>query len=100
MRRARLGLILLGVGLTAVATAVTGPLAFVAFLAGPLAIRLCGGRSHLGSAALMGALLVVGANFIASNIVPNVELPVGVVTGALGAPFLIWVLVRTNKEGT
>ncbi|MGL3805154.1 FecCD family ABC transporter permease [Paeniglutamicibacter sp. R2-26] len=100
VRPARLSLILLGVGLTAVATAVTGPLAFVSFLAGPLAIRLCAGRSNLGSAALMGALLVVGANFIASNIVPDIELPVGVVTGALGAPFLIWVLVRTNKEGT
>lgn len=100
VRPTRLGLILLGVGLTAVATAVTGPLAFVSFLAGPLALRLCGGRSNLGSAALIGALLVVAANFIASNIMPTVELPVGVVTGALGAPFLIWVLVRTNKEGT
>lgn len=100
VRGTRLGLIMLGVGLTAVATAVTGPLAFVSFLAGPLALRLCAGRSHLGSAALLGALLVVAANFVASNILPTVELPVGVVTGALGAPFLIWVLVRTNKEGT
>ena len=68
VRGTRLGLILLGVGLTAVATAVTGPLAFVAFLAGPLALRLCGGRSHLGSAALIGALLVTAATFIAANI--------------------------------
>ncbi|WP_286166739.1 iron ABC transporter permease [Arthrobacter sp. AQ5-05] len=100
VRPARLGLILLGVGLCAVATAVTGPLAFVAFLAGPLALRLCGGRSHPGSAAGIGALLVVAATFIATNILPDMQLPVGVVTGALGAPFLIWVLVRSNKEGT
>ncbi|KAA0975184.1 iron ABC transporter permease [Paeniglutamicibacter gangotriensis] len=100
VRSTRLGLILLGVGLCAVATAVTGPLAFVAFLAGPLALRLCKGRSHLGSAALTGALLVTTATFLAANILPDIQLPVGVVTGALGAPFLIWVLVRTNKEGT
>ncbi|GAA1857032.1 iron ABC transporter permease [Paeniglutamicibacter psychrophenolicus] len=100
VRSTRLGLILLGVGLCAVATAVTGPLAFVAFLAGPLALRLCNGRSHLGSAAGIGALLVVSATFIATNILPDIQLPVGVVTGALGAPFLIWVLVRSNKEGT
>lgn len=96
----RLGLILLGVGFTAVATAVTGPLAFVSFLAGPLALRLCKGRSHLGAAALIGALLVTLATFIAGNALPNIQLPVGVVTGALGAPFLIWVLVRSNKEGS
>ncbi|GAA5226744.1 iron ABC transporter permease [Paeniglutamicibacter antarcticus] len=100
VRATRLGLILLGVGLTAVATAVTGPLAFISFLAGPLALRLCAGRSHLGSAALIGALLVTTATFMASNILPDIQLPVGVVTGALGAPFLIWVLVRSNKEGT
>lgn len=100
VRGTRLGLILLGVGLTAVATAITGPLAFVSFLAGPLALRLCAGRSHLGSAALVGALLVTAATFIASNILHDIQLPVGVVTGALGAPFLIWVLVRANKEGS
>jgi iron complex transport system permease protein len=100
VRGTRLGLILLGVGLTAVATAITGPLAFVSFLAGPLALRLCGGRSHLGSAAIVGALLVTAATFIATNILHDIQLPVGVVTGALGAPFLIWVLVRANKEGS
>ncbi|MFL4475481.1 FecCD family ABC transporter permease [Paeniglutamicibacter sp. MACA_103] len=100
VRGTRLGLILLAVGLTAVATAVTGPLAFVSFLAGPLALRLCGGRSNLGSAALVGALLVTSATFIATNILNDIQLPVGVVTGALGAPFLIWVLVRANKEGS
>ncbi|PQZ86456.1 enterobactin ABC transporter permease [Arthrobacter sp. MYb227] len=99
-KNTRLGLILLGVGLTAVATAVTGPLAFVSFLAGPLALRLCQGRSHLGAAAITGALLVTLATFIAGNVLPDIQLPVGVVTGALGAPFLIWVLVRSNKEGS
>lgn len=98
--RTRLGLVLLGVAFTAVATAVTGPLAFVAFLAGPLARMLAGGRNNLACSALTGTVLVLAANFVAGNAFGDTSLPVGVVTGALGAPFLLWLLVRTNKTGT
>jgi iron complex transport system permease protein len=42
---------------------------------------------------------VLGADFAAHNLVPGVALPVGVVTGALGAPFLIYLLVATNRGG-
>ncbi|WP_376973337.1 FecCD family ABC transporter permease [Arthrobacter sp.] len=98
--RTRLGLVVLGVALTAVATAVTGPIAFVAFLAGPLARMLSGGRTHLACSALTGAVLVLGADFLAGNAFGDTQLPVGVVTGALGAPFLLWLLVRSNKNGT
>lgn len=95
----RLGLVLLGVALCAMATAVTGPIAFVAFLSGPLARRLHGGRNNLTGAALAGALTVLAAAFLADNAFGDASLPVGVVTGALGAPFLLWLLVRTNKQG-
>ncbi|MGJ9404080.1 FecCD family ABC transporter permease [Arthrobacter sp. KK5.5] len=96
----RLGLVLLGVAFTAVATAVTGPLAFVAFLAGPLARMMAGGRHNLACSALTGTVLVLGADFVAGNAFGDTNLPVGVVTGALGAPFLLWLLVRSNKTGT
>lgn len=96
---ARLWLVILGVALCAMATAVTGPIAFVAFLAGPVARRLHGGRTALAGAALTGALLVLGAGFLADNAFGGTSLPVGVVTGALGAPFLLLLLVRTNKQG-
>lgn len=99
VRPTRMGLILLGVALCAMATAVTGPIAFVAFLSGPLARRLHGGRTNLPGAALTGALLVLSAAFLADNAFGDTSLPVGVVTGALGAPFLLWLLIRTNKQG-
>jgi iron complex transport system permease protein len=41
----------------------------------------------------------LGAEFVAANLVPDTALPVGVVTGALGAPFLLWLLVATNRVG-
>ena len=98
---ARLGLVLTAVGLAAVATAAAGPVAFVAFLAGPLARRLVRKPSLLASA-LVGALIVLLADFFAANIAPVIldgtVLPVGVVTGALGAPFLLWLLVTSNRK--
>jgi iron complex transport system permease protein len=95
----RLGLMVLAVALSAVATATVGPVAFVAFLSGPIARRLLGGAVSLLTAALTGAVIVLGAEFVAANLVPGTALPVGVVTGALGAPFLIWLLVAGGRVG-
>lgn len=91
-------LLLLGTALAAAATAAAGPVAFVAFLAGPISRRLTRGTS-LVSAALVGACVVLAAEFISSNLIPGTALPVGVVTGALGGPFLIWLLVSANRVG-
>ncbi|WP_354263513.1 iron chelate uptake ABC transporter family permease subunit [Arthrobacter sp. OAP107] len=97
----RLGLVLTAVALAAVATAAAGPVAFVAFLAGPIARRLSG-KASLPASALVGALIVLAADFFAANIAPllldGTVLPVGVVTGALGAPFLLWLLVTSNRK--
>ena len=97
----RLGLVLTAVALAAVATAAAGPVAFVAFLAGPIARRFTG-RSSLPASALVGALIVLAADYFAANIAPllldGTVLPVGVVTGALGAPFLLWLLVTSNRK--
>lgn len=82
----------LGVLLVATATAASGPISFVALLSGPIARRLNAGRLSLTGAALVGAVVVVGADHIASYAIPGATLPVGVVTGALGAPFLLWLL--------
>jgi iron complex transport system permease protein len=99
VRRSRLGLVVLGVALCAAATAVTGPLSFIAFLSGPLARLMAGGRTNLACSALTGAALVLGAELLGSNAFGDIDLPAGVVTGALGAPFLLWLLVRSNKRG-
>jgi len=95
--RARLLLTIVGVLLAALPTAAAGPIAFVAFLSGPIAKRLNGGLASLSMSALVGAAIVLAANFAAVNAIPGVSLPVGVVTGALGAPFLLWLLISSNR---
>jgi iron complex transport system permease protein len=87
------------VGMIACATAVTGPIAFVAFLSGPIAARLIGNRgSLLIPSALVGALLVVAGDYVGQFLLTS-RYPVGVVTGALGAPYLIYLIIRVNRAG-
>ena len=96
---ARLALILGAVALLAFATAAAGPISFVAFMAGPIAGRLLGpGSSLLLPAGLVGALLVLVADLV-GQFAFDARYPVGVVTGALGAPFLIYLLARTARQG-
>ena len=94
---ARLALVVIGSALCAAAVAFTGPLAFVSFMAGPLARLLNRGRTSLLLAGLCGAALVLVAETLAHSAFGTVVLPVGVVTGALGAPFLMFLLVRSRR---
>ena len=87
-------LLLLAVVLGAVAVAAAGPIAFVSFLAGPIARALNGGRATLLGSALTGAIVVVAADYVADYLLADINFPVGVVTGAFGAPFLLWLLAR------
>ncbi|MFW5417684.1 iron chelate uptake ABC transporter family permease subunit [Nocardiopsis sp. CNT-189] len=97
--RTRFAAIIAAVGLIAFATAAAGPVAFVAFLSGPIAARITGrDGSLLVPAALVGALLVQAADLCAQFLFPT-RYPVGVVTGVLGAPYLVYLLVRTNRAG-
>lgn len=97
--RTRVSLILVAVVLSALTVAVTGPLSFVAFLAGPIA-RSVVGRPSFTVSALVGAVIVLAADIIGQNAFGDVQLPAGVVTGALGAPFLLWMLTRAAGTGT
>ena len=97
--RTRLAVIVAAVGLIAFGTAAAGPIAFVAFLSGPIAARLVGvGGSLLLPAGLVGALLVLAADF-AGQFAFGTRYPVGVVTGVLGAPYLVYLIVRTHRAG-
>lgn len=91
----------LGVALACVATAAAGPVAFVAFIAAPVARRLLGdGTLALLQSALVGVVLVVGADVVAQHLLPaDLSVPVGVVTGAVGGPYLIWLMAsgRTRR---
>ncbi|WP_419716075.1 FecCD family ABC transporter permease [Aureimonas altamirensis] len=95
----RIVVMISAVGMIAVATAVTGPIAFVSFLAGPIAARIAGSNgSLLVPSALVGAILVLAGDFCGQYLLPS-RLPVGVVTGALGAPYLLYLIIRTNRTG-
>jgi len=100
VERSRLMLILFGVALAAIATAAAGPIAFVAFVSGPIARRLTRGTGiSLVPAALVGALVVSTADFAGQHLLP-VQLPVGVLTAAVGAPYLLYLLVVSNRIGS
>lgn len=100
VERSRLALLALAVAMAAVATAAAGPVAFVALLSGPVALRLRGRSGYaLLPAGLVGALLVLLADLVAQHAVPGIRFPVGVVTGVLGAAFLIRLLVVSNRSG-
>lgn len=93
-QRSRILLILCAVLLIAVATSLTGPISFVAFLAGPIALRLVRRDAALPLvSALLGAIIVLAGDAAGQHAFP-ITLPVGVLTGAIGAPFLLWLLMR------
>ncbi|WP_116996637.1 FecCD family ABC transporter permease [Desertimonas flava] len=99
VERTRVLAIVAAVGLVCFATAASGPIAFVAFLSGPIAARLFGpGATLLVPAAGVGALLVLVADF-AGQYAFSLRYPVGVVTGLLGAPYLVYLIVRSNRAG-
>ncbi|MEM9420916.1 MAG: iron ABC transporter permease [Pseudomonadota bacterium] len=86
----------LGVG---AATASCGIIAFVGLVT-PHLVRLMTGPDHrfvLPGSALLGATLILFADLIARLSVAPAELPLGVVTAALGAPFFFWLLLKDKR---
>ncbi|GGP10609.1 FecCD family ABC transporter permease [Oceanobacillus neutriphilus] len=95
----RMMLILSSVIMIALATSTTGPIAFITFLAGPIAKRLVGaGFSTIIPAGLVGANIVLASDLI-GQFAFDVRFPVGVITGIIGAPYLIYLLIRMNQRG-
>ena len=95
----RIILILSAVFLIAFATSTTGPIAFVAFLAGPIASKIVGrGSSNVLASGLVGALLVLSSDMIGQYVF-STRFPVGVITGILGAPYMLFLLICINRRG-
>lgn len=83
--------------LTAVTCAFAGPISFIALCAPAIARPLLGhGAIGIGMSAAVGAALLAGADLIAQYALPGHSVPVGVVTGALGAIFLLWLLTTSK----
>lgn len=96
---ARTSLLITAVALAAIATACAGPIGFVAFVAPQAAIRVTGGsRPPLLASATFGAALVVASDVIARTMLGDLELPVGIVTSAIGAPFLLYLLAVNTRR--
>ncbi|MBR2067052.1 MAG: iron ABC transporter permease [Solobacterium sp.] len=96
--RSRLKLLYCTVILASSSVAITGPLSSVAFMAGPISTRLLKtgaiGSMHAG---LMGACIVLISEAIGQFLFVS-RYPVGVITGVIGAPYLIYLLLKMNKE--
>ncbi|WP_279479374.1 iron ABC transporter permease [Aureimonas sp. SK2] len=91
----RLAVVLVALA-TGAAVAVAGPIGFVGIVV-PHLLRLVVGPDHrllLPASALLGAILMLLADMVARTIVAPAELPIGILTAALGAPVFLWILVR------
>ncbi|SER11284.1 iron complex transport system permease protein [Faunimonas pinastri] len=102
VERTRWMLAATAVALSAAGVAVAGPVPFVALMAGPLGTRMTGAQrpgTRLTSAAAAGAGVMLLADLVARAGIPGLQLPIGVMTGALGAPYLLWRLSREIERG-
>lgn len=97
--RTRGALLVVGVALAAFATAVTGPILFVALAAPQLARRLTRSTGPaLLSSAFMGAALLVVSDLAVQRVFAPALLPVGTATGTIGGLYLIWLLVTESRK--
>ena len=92
-------LILLTAAGVGVAVAVSGMIGFVGLVV-PHLVRLLAGPNHvrlLPLSALLGAALLLAADMLARTLLAPAELPVGIITALIGAPFFIWLLVKGRR---
>ena len=94
--RIRLLALLLAVAMTSTGVAVCGPISFIGLVVPHMVRSITGGRHRwlLPVSAMTGALLLVAADLLARIIHPPLELPAGVLTAIIGAPWFVWLLVR------
>ncbi|MGW0038683.1 FecCD family ABC transporter permease [Gordonia sp. NPDC003376] len=92
--------LLIAVVVAALAVSAAGPIAFVALLAPQIAMRLTASAvpTPVASGAI-GAILVVGGDILARTVLPD-GLPVGIVTAAIGGPFLIYLMVSISRKAS
>lgn len=95
----RLAVILLGCALASVAVAFAGPIGFVALMVPHMARMIAGPQSGgvLVLTGLLGGIILLVSDTVALHFLP-VSLPVGVVTSAIGAPYFLYLLYRSNSS--
>lgn len=93
-------LLVIAVALAAATVAAAGTIGFVGLMAPHIARRLVG-PDHSGMlpvAAMVGALVVVCADLVGRTLFAPIELPCGLITAAIGAPFFVYLLWRQRKS--
>ena len=98
VKQAKRTVILVSAAIVGAGVALSGIIAFVGLVV-PHLIRLMIGVQHsvvLAGSALLGAALMILADVIARMIVAPAELPVSLVTSAIGAPFFLWLITRSQ----
>ena len=90
--------LLLAVALAAIGVASCGPVSFIGLVAPHLTRRIIGGRHHwlIPAAMLAGAELLLLADLLGRMLRPPLEIPAGVLTAIIGAPYFFWLLMRTR----
>ncbi|MDC4249421.1 iron ABC transporter permease [Clostridium perfringens] len=86
--------------ITGVIVSVCGTIGFVGIMI-PHIVRLIFGTDHktlLPFSALVGAIFLIWADVIARCAITNMELPIGIITSVIGAPFLLWLMVNGTGE--
>ncbi|QBD78365.1 iron ABC transporter permease [Ktedonosporobacter rubrisoli] len=99
VERQRIILLIASVALAGSSVAIAGTIGFVGLMA-PHIARMLVGPSHGGLlpvATLVGGLLVILADLIGRTIFAPIEIPCGVITAAVGAPYFIWLLIRSRN---
>ena len=87
--------------LAAITASAVGPIGFVALVAPHLArLATAAPRAPLGVSAVIGAFVVLASDLVARTVAAPILLPTGAVTAVVGAPFLVWLLVRSRKDLT
>lgn len=98
VNKVQISVLVLAVALSTTAVAICGPIAFLGLVAPHLARRLVGGRHRtlLPAALIVGALLLQLSDILARVIDPPTELPAGILTAIIGAPYFFYLLMRTK----
>tara|TARA_B100000242_G_scaffold183757_1_gene131997 strand:- start:3167 stop:4060 length:894 start_codon:yes stop_codon:yes gene_type:complete len=100
VRRLKFKVIISSAVIVGLSVSLSGMIGFVGLVV-PHLVRLLGGVNHnylLPGSALLGASLMMGADLLSRILIQPAELPVGLITSAIGAPFFLWLIFRIRKS--
>ena len=100
IKKLRFDIIMSSAIIVGISVSLTGMIGFVGLVV-PHLVRLFGGVNHhylLACSALTGAILMVNADLLSRILIQPAELPVGLITSAIGSPFFLWLIFRMRKK--